>query len=74
VILAGVFVSIVACLPETLPRVVIARAAKKRAVSEDDIEGVIAQARVDVFKEMRFVTTMTFRIMFTEPVVTFLGE
>jgi hypothetical protein len=67
-------VAIVACLPETLPRVVIARAAKKRSASVDDIEDVIAQARVDVLKEMRFVTTMTFRIMFTEPIVTFLGE
>jgi hypothetical protein len=67
-------VAIVACLPETLPRVVIARAAKKRSASVDDIEDVIAQARVDVLKEMRFVTTMTFRIMFTEPIVNFLGE
>lgn len=31
------------------------------------------QAKVDVLSEMKFVSTMTFRIMFTEPIVLFLG-
>jgi hypothetical protein len=75
VIFAGFFAIVMTFLPETLPRIVISRAVKKEnALSTDDVEVVIAQAEVDVLKEMRFVTTMTFRIMFTEPIVTFLGE
>ncbi|KAL1962673.1 hypothetical protein VTN77DRAFT_9307 [Rasamsonia byssochlamydoides] len=73
VIFAGLFAAVMALLPETLPRVVIARAAKKEALPAPDAEAVIADAKVDVLKEMRFVTTMAFRIMFTEPIVTFLG-
>lgn len=59
-------------IPETLPRMVIARAAKKElAANEADV--VVTPPKVNVLKEMRFVTTMTFRIMFTEPIVAFLG-
>lgn len=70
-----------ACIPETLPQVVIARAVRRNnsspqqveEASADSTEKVIAQSNINIMKEMRFVTTMAFRIMFTEPIVTFLG-
>ncbi|TQB74600.1 hypothetical protein MPDQ_004449 [Monascus purpureus] len=71
-IFAGFFVVVMSFIPETLPRMVIARAAKKElAANEADV--VVTPPKVNVLKEMRFVTTMTFRIMFTEPIVAFLG-
>lgn len=71
-IFAGFFVVVMSFIPETLPRMVIARAAKKElAAHEADV--VVTPPKVNVLKEMRFVTTMTFRIMFTEPIVAFLG-
>lgn len=60
-------------IPETLPRMVITKAAKKDLTSADQEEVLIAESKVDIMKELRFVTTMTFRIMFTEPIVLFLG-
>lgn len=59
-------------VPETLPRVVISNAAKKNK-SSDPTEVAIVEEHVDVLREMRFVTSMAFRIMLTEPIVTFLG-
>jgi len=59
-------------IPETLPRLVIARAASK-AESVDQDELAVLTTGIDVMKEMRFVATMTFRIMFTEPIVLLLG-
>lgn len=60
-------------IPETLPRIVIARASGKELGKSGDADQV-TPTKVNVLHEMRFVTTMTFRIMFTEPIVTFLGE
>lgn len=68
-----------AFIPETLPQVVIARAVRRTSSQQqveaaaDSTEKVIAQSKINILKEMRFVTTMAFRIMFTEPIVTFLG-
>jgi hypothetical protein len=59
-------------LPETLPRLVIAKAASK-AQEVDAQEEAILRSKVNVMKELRFVTTMTFRIMLTEPIVLLLG-
>uniref|UniRef100_A0A093UZN0 Putative transporter n=1 Tax=Talaromyces marneffei PM1 TaxID=1077442 RepID=A0A093UZN0_TALMA len=78
VILAGVFVLILAILPETLPRVVISRAtrssqAKQSQSESDEQQKEITKLRMAVLKEIRFVTTMCFRILFTEPIVTCLG-
>lgn len=77
-VLAGFFVLILAVLPETLPRIVISRAirnpkAQKLQSKTDDQQGKMAETRIAVFKEIRFVTTMCFRILFTEPIVTCLG-
>ncbi|KAA8577059.1 hypothetical protein EYC84_007069 [Monilinia fructicola] len=57
---------------ETLPRLVIAKAAAK-SQTVDEQETAILKSRLNVLQEMKFVTTMTFKIMFTEPVVLFLG-
>ncbi|RAL63001.1 hypothetical protein DID88_004087 [Monilinia fructigena] len=46
-------------------------AAKSQTVDEQ--ETAILKSRLNVLQEMKFVTTMTFKIMFTEPVVLFLG-
>lgn len=60
-------------IPETLPRVVIARSAKQDLEKEGETDVVVTPPKVNVLQEMRFVTTMTFRILFTEPIITFLG-
>lgn len=72
VIIGGGFAVLMCFIPETLPRLVIARAAAK---SEDITpeEDAILRSKIKVMQEIRFVATMTFRIMFTEPVVLFLG-
>jgi len=59
-------------MPETLPRLVIAKEAEK-AQTVDSSEAQILTTKINVLKEIRFVATMTFRIMFTEPIVLFLG-
>lgn len=59
-------------VPETLPRVVISREARK-SKSSDPTEIALLEEPVDILREMRFVTSMAFRIMLTEPIVTFLG-
>lgn len=71
--IAAFFVVVMCFLPETLPRIVISRAVKKESTHADEAEVLIAESKVDVMKELRFVATMTFRIMLTEPIVLFLG-
>ncbi|KAK0102994.1 hypothetical protein ONS95_000822 [Cadophora gregata] len=72
-VIIGFGFAVVMCfVPETLPRVVIAKAASK-AQDVDSDEKAILTSRVNVWKEFRFVTTMTFRIMLSEPIVLCLG-
>lgn len=72
VIIAFGYAIVMCFVPETLPRLVIAKeAAKSQNVNNNEI--VILRTSVNVFKELRFVATMTFRIMFTEPIVLCLG-
>ncbi|KAK8218442.1 major facilitator superfamily domain-containing protein [Phyllosticta capitalensis] len=72
VIIGGGFSALMTLIPETLPRVVIARAAKRgEAVDPDEV--AIAETKVNVFQEIRFVFTMAIRIMALEPIVTFLA-
>jgi MFS family permease len=72
VIIAFGFAVIMCFIPETLPRLVIAKeAAKTENVNIDEV--AILRSKVNVLKELRFVATMTFRIMFTEPIVLCLG-
>ncbi len=71
-IVAFGFALVMCFIPETLPRLVIAKEASK-SDSIDNDEIAILRTKVNVLKELRFVATMTFRIMFTEPIVLFLG-
>jgi hypothetical protein len=78
VILAGAFALILAFVPETLPRVVISQAlgnsqAQIKQTDTDEKKKEIAQSRIAIIKEIRFVATMAFRILFTEPIVICLG-
>jgi hypothetical protein len=59
-------------IPETLPRIVISKAVR-RHLSADGDEIAIAEQKINVLKEIRFVTTMALRIMVTEPIVAFLA-
>lgn len=72
VIIAFGYAVIMCFIPETLPRLVIAKAAAKAETVDND-EIAILRTKVNVLKELRFVATMTFRIMFTEPIVLCLG-
>ncbi|KAI2607438.1 MFS general substrate transporter [Hypoxylon fragiforme] len=71
-IIGAAFAIIMCFVPETLPRVVISREARK-SKSSDPTEIALLEEPVDILREMRFVTSMAFRIMLTEPIVTFLG-
>lgn len=72
VIIGFGFAVIMCFIPETLPRLVIAsHASQSEDLTADDV--AILKSKVNVWKEMRFVATMTFRIMFTEPIVLCLG-
>ena len=59
-------------VPETLPRIVIMKTARREELVSPE-EAVIVESRVDVLKELRFVATMALKIMVTEPIVAFLG-
>ncbi|KAH6678570.1 major facilitator superfamily domain-containing protein [Halenospora varia] len=72
VIIGFAFAILMCFIPETLPRLVIAREAQKSS-NLDETEAAILRSKVNVWKELRFVATMTFRIMFTEPIVGALG-
>lgn len=72
VIIGAAFAIIMCFIPETLPRLVIAKEAAK-AQSVDPDEAAILRAKVNVWKELRFVATMTFKIMATEPIVLLMG-
>lgn len=72
VVIGFAFAIIMCFIPETLPRLVIAKAAAK-SQAVDEQEAAVLASRLNVLQEMRFVTTMTFKIMFTEPVVLMLG-
>ena len=71
-VIIGFGFALVACfVPETLPRLVIAKAAGKNGDTSSQEALVLSQ--VNVLKEIKFVTTTTFRIMFTEPIILWLG-
>ncbi|KUI63608.1 hypothetical protein VM1G_10360 [Cytospora mali] len=72
VIIGAAFAIGMCFLPETLPRIVISNAVKKHQ-AENPEEIAIAEEKIDVLKEMRFISTMAVKIMVTEPIVIFLG-
>ncbi|KAK6957904.1 hypothetical protein Daesc_000693 [Daldinia eschscholtzii] len=57
VIIAGAFAIVMCFIPETLPRVVITNATKAHK-SSDPTEVAVMEERIDVLREMRFVTSM----------------
>lgn len=59
-------------VPETLPRIVIRNAVKHHEVNDAEEIG-ISEERINVLREIGFILTMAVRIMFTEPIVTFLA-
>lgn len=59
-------------IPETLPSIVIRNEVKKRHLDEPE-EIAVLETKVNVLKEIKFVTLMALRIMVTEPMVTLLG-
>lgn len=71
-IIGGAFAIGMCFLPETLPRIVIAKAVKKHQ-TDDPEEIAVAEIKIDVLKEIKFVSTMALKIMCTEPIVIFLG-
>ncbi|EXJ95398.1 hypothetical protein A1O1_00519 [Capronia coronata CBS 617.96] len=74
IIIGGAFAFVLCFVPETLPRIVISRAVKRRgSVDQNAVEIALASSRLTILKEMRFVATMALRIMVTEPIVMSLG-
>lgn len=76
IIIGGVYAFAMCFLPETLPRIVIARAVKKHNNSDVDpkeLEVAVGSSNLSVVNEIRFVATMALKIMCTEPIVIFLG-
>jgi hypothetical protein len=74
IIWGAAFALVMCFMPETLPSHVIARAVKKRNTDDPNAKVIAAElTKVNVFQEIRFVLTMALRIMFTEPIVIFLG-
>lgn len=71
-IIAAAFVVGMCFLPETLPRLVIAKGVRANGAANAE-EVLIAEEKIDVLREMRFVSTMALKIMVTEPIVIFLG-
>lgn len=69
-IFGGVGAFICVFIPETLPRLVIARAGKD---TNDPQADALAHTKVNVLHEIGFVAVMALRIMVTEPIVLFLG-
>lgn len=74
IIIGGAFAFLLCFMPETLPRIVIARAVKRRgSVDQVELDVAIGSSKLSVAREVRFVATMALRIMVTEPIVISLG-
>lgn len=74
IIIGGAFSFFLCFMPETLPRIVIANAVKRRgSVDQNAIAIATGSSKLSILRELRFVTTMALRIMVTEPIVISLG-
>lgn len=74
IIIGGVYAFCLCFMPETLPRIVISRAAKKKgSVDKDAVDAAMGNDEVKVVHELTFVATMALKIMLTEPIVIFLA-
>jgi len=74
IIIGGAFSVILCFMPETLPRIVIANAVKRRgSVDQNAVDIALGSSKLSVARELRFVATMALKIMTTEPIVISLG-
>ncbi|OCT44146.1 putative transporter [Cladophialophora carrionii] len=74
IIIGGAFALFLCFMPETLPRIAIARAVKRRgSVDQNELDIAMGSSKLSVLREMRFVATMALRIMVSEPIVISLG-
>ena len=74
IIIGGAFAFFLCFMPETLPRVVIANAVKRRgSVDQNAVDIAVGSQRMSVMRQLRFVATMALRIMVTEPIVLSLA-
>jgi multidrug resistance protein len=74
IIIGGAFAFGMMFIPETLPRIVISNKVRRRgSVDENALEIARESVEISPIKELWFVFTMAMRILFTEPIVMFLG-
>jgi len=76
IIIGGAYALVLYFMPETLPRIVISRAVKRRNsidVDQHEIDIALGSDNLNILNEIRFVTTMALQIMLTEPIVIFLA-
>jgi multidrug resistance protein len=74
IIIGGAFALLLCFMPETLPRIVIAKAVKRRgSVDQNELDIALGSSKLSALRQLRFVSTMTLKIMFTEPIVISLG-
>lgn len=74
IIIGGAFAFVMCFVPETLPRIVIANAVKRRgSVDQNAVDIALGSSRLSIMRELKFVTTMALKIMVTEPIVISLG-
>ncbi|KAK4937371.1 hypothetical protein LTR10_021980 [Elasticomyces elasticus] len=74
IIIGGAYALALCFLPETLPRVVISKAVKRRgSVDQNAVDIALGSSRLSIMREFKFVITMALRIMLTEPIVISLG-
>ena len=70
IIIGGAFAVVLALLPETQPSVVIAKAAAGDPLAEKIRQ---RKSSLDAAKEIYFIASEALKILFTEPIVAFLG-
>jgi len=74
IIIGGAFAFGLCFMPETLPRLVIARAVRRRgSVDQNAVAIAVGSSKLSIVREIRFVASMALRIMTTEPIVISLG-
>ena len=73
IIIAVAFAVVMCFMPETLPRIVISKAAREHPEHANDNELALVKDEVNILQEIRFVATMAVRLMLFEPIITFLA-
>jgi multidrug resistance protein len=74
IIIGGVFAFGMIFMPETLPRLVIKKEVDRRgSVDQNALDIAAGATQISMMQEIMFVAGMAVRILFTEPIVIFLG-